>query len=119
MAAPRILAGFVQSTLEAVETLGPDAAERVRARMRPESLEAMRQASRIAWIPLLLDVELTNAIFAQVGAQRGRAFMRDNLRRSFDLPVLRGLLDTAMRLLGRDPERLLRWSRERQEGERE
>jgi hypothetical protein len=80
MPAPRVLAAFVQSTLEAVDALGPDVAGRVRARMRPESLAALRDASRIAWVPLALDVELTDCLYAELGTQRGRAFMRDNLR---------------------------------------
>jgi hypothetical protein len=110
MPAPRVLAGFVQSTLEAVDALGPELAGRVRARMQPESLAALRDASRIAWVPLALDVELTDCLYAEVGPERGRAFMRDNLRSAFDGPILRGLLDAALRLLGRSPERVLRWA---------
>jgi hypothetical protein len=110
MTGPRVLAGFVQSTLDALAGLGPGAAARVRARMAPASLAAVAEASRIAWVPLALDIELTNWLYAEVGMERGRAFMRDNLRKSFDLPILRGLLDTALRLLGRDPERVLRWA---------
>lgn len=107
MIGPRILAGFVHSTLDAMPA---DVADRVRARLAPETLAALGAASRIAWVPIAYDVEVTDALYLEVGPERARAFLRDNLRKSFDLPVLRGLLDTALRLLGRDPERVLRWA---------
>jgi hypothetical protein len=103
----RILAGFVQGTLEGLD---PELAGRVCARIQPASAERLQSSSRIAWLPVAIDVELTEALFAELGAARARAQLRDNLRRSFDLPVLRNLLDTAVRLLGRDPERVLRWA---------
>jgi hypothetical protein len=104
---PRILAGFVQGTLAGLE---PDVRARVRARLAPEAAAALERSSRIAWLPIEVDVELTRAIYAELGAGRARELFRRNLSSALDAPILRSLAQGAVRLLGTSPARLFSWA---------
>ena len=110
MDGPRILAGFVQGTLAAVSAQDPALGERVRARLAPATRERLARASRIAWVPLDLDVELTHAIYAELGVVRAREVFRRNLSGALESPVLRSLAQGALRLFGASPARLFGWA---------
>jgi len=107
---PRILASFVQSTLDAVARRDAALAARVRDRLRPETRSAIESASAIAFVPIELDVELTEALFEVAGEGRACGILRENLSSSFEAPILRSFVSAALRMLGRSPERLLRWA---------
>jgi hypothetical protein len=104
---PRILAGFVQGTIAGLE---PAAAEGVRARLAPATRDALERSSRLAWLPIDVDVELTDAIYAELGAARAREMFRRNLSAALDTPILRSLAQGALRLFGASPERLFAWA---------
>jgi len=104
---PRILAGFVQGTLTGLD---PASALRVRARLAPASLERLERSSRLAWLPIEIDVELTHAIYAELGAGRAHELFRRNLSVALDSPILRSLAQGALRLFGASPERLFGWA---------
>jgi hypothetical protein len=110
MDGPRILAGFVQGTLAAVSALDPTLGERVRARLAPATRERLAHASRIAWVSLDLDVELTHAIYAELGPVRAREVFRRNLSGALESPVLRSLAQGALRLFGASAARLFGWA---------
>jgi hypothetical protein len=107
---PRILAGFVQSSLEAIDELDQAMGAAARQRLKPETLEAIEGASPIGWIAIEIDVELTEAFFAVAGAERACQAFRQNLVRGFDRPLLRPIAEGATAILGRSPHRLLRWA---------
>jgi len=104
---PRILAGFVQGTLAGLE---PAAAERVRAQLAPETLATLERSSRLAWLPIDIDVELTHAIYTELGAARAHELFRRNLSAALDTPILRSLAQGALRLFGASPARLFSWA---------
>jgi len=110
MDGPRILAGFVQGTLAAVAAQDAALGERVRARLAPATRERLARASRIAWVALDLDVELTHAIYAELGPVRARELFRRNLSGALDSPVLRSLAQGALRLFGASPARIFGWA---------
>jgi hypothetical protein len=110
MDGPRILAGFVQGTLAAVSAQDAALGERVRARLAPATRERLAGASRIAWVPLDFDVELTHAIYAELGPVRARELFRRNLSGALESPVLRSLAQGALRLFGASAERLFGWA---------
>ena len=110
MQGPRILAGFVQGTLAAVSERDPELGERVTARLAPETRERLAHTSRIAWLPLAVDVELTHAIYAELGPARAREIFRRNLTGALDAPVLRSFTQGALRLFGASPARVLGWA---------
>jgi len=104
---PRILAGFVQGTLAG---LPPAIAARVRARLAPDTLAALERSSRLSWLPIEVDVELTHAVYVELGAGPAREAFRRNLSSALDTPILRSLAQGALRLLGASPARLFGWA---------
>jgi len=106
---PRILATFVQSSLEEMVKLDAEVGDRVRVSLKPDVLEAIETASPISWLPVELDVELTECFFQVAGAERARRAFREALARSIERPLLRPLVDGALGLFGRNPTKILRW----------
>jgi len=106
---PRILAGFVQGTLAAVSAQDAALGARVRERLKPATRETLERASRIAWVPIELDVDVTHAIYSELGPLRARELFRRNLSGALDSAVLRSLAQGALRLFGASPERLFGW----------
>jgi len=106
---PRILGSFVQGTLEAIDRRDPDLGRRVRERLRPETLEAITGASRIALVPVELDAEVTECLFELAGPESAREILRRNLADTLTSPLFRSFLSMALRLRGRRPGRLLDW----------
>ena len=107
MQRPRILAGFVQGTLAGLE---PVVAGRVLARLAPETRATLERSSRLAWLALEIDLELTHAIYAELGAAPAREMFRRNLSAALDTPILRSLAQGALRLFGASPARLFSWA---------
>ena len=110
MRGARILASFVQSTLDAADRADAGLGTRLRARLKPETLRVVEDAASIAFLPIAVDVEVTECLFAEAGEARAREVMHSNLSSTFEAPILSSLVSAAMRLLGRDPSRLFRWS---------
>lgn len=106
---PRMLAAFVQGTLESVDRVDPELGRAVRRHMQPEKLRALESASRIAFVPLELDVEVTRCLFEVSGPARAREIFRSNMAATFESPILSSFMAMALRLRGRDPARLLGW----------
>lgn len=104
---PRILAGFVQSTLAGVPA---PARAGVRARLAPATLAAIQSSSRLSWLALELDVELTHAIYAELGSGRSRELFRKSLSTALEAPILRSLVQGALRIFGATPERFYGWA---------
>jgi len=110
MREPRILASFVQSTLDAADRADARLGARLRSRLAPSTLRSVEDAASISFLPVALDVEVTECLFAEASEERARAVMRSNLASTFEAPVLASLVSAAMRMLGREPARLFRWS---------
>lgn len=108
--APRIAASFVTSVLDAAARFDPALGDRLRARLSPATRSALEVASAIAFVPVELDVEVTECLFAEAGEERAREVMRRNLADTFEAPFLGAFVSAAMRLLGRAPGRLFGWS---------
>jgi len=106
---PRILASFLHGTLEVIDSMGGDLGERVRASLKPESLEEIENAWSAGWLPLTYDVELTSAFFRLAGPERACEAMRKNMAETFSKPTLRSVIDGAVRIFGLSPSKLLRW----------
>ena len=99
-ATPRMLAGFVQSALDAIIDFDPALGRKVRSHLKYETRAAIESASPIALIAVDYDVELNDCFFALAGRANACAALRENLRRSFDKPLLRPLLDGVRAVFG-------------------
>lgn len=105
---PAIRASHAKSNLSSLSRLGADAERRVRAAIRPDTLDAIEGASRVEWLPVELDVEVTEAIERALGAEACRQWAREGLRISMETPLLRPVVDGVVRLFGLSPEHLFR-----------
>jgi len=106
---PRMVTSFVQGTLDAIAEADADLGRRVREGLRPESAETLRSASRISLIPVEIDVEITELLFALAGRERARAILRNALTSTFESPLFGTFLQGALRLRGSNPGRLFGW----------
>jgi len=106
---PRILATFVQSSLEEMVKLDVELGNRVRAGLKPDVLEAIETASPISWLPVEVDVELTECFFRVAGAERARRAFREAMAKAIERPLLRTLVDGALGIFGRNPAKIMRW----------
>lgn len=106
----RLLGSFVQGTLDAIERYDADLGTRVRQALTPETRAAIERASRVALVPVELDLEVTERLYDLGGEERARAILRANLAATLNSPLLRSFMQMALRLRGRDPGRLFEWS---------
>ena len=106
---PRILAVFVQSSLEEIMKLDAKVGDRVRAGLKPDVLEAIETASPVAWLPVEVDVEITDCFFQVAGVERAGLAFRGALAEAIKRPLLRPLMDGALGIFGRNPAKILRW----------
>lgn len=109
-ASPRMLAGFIQSSLEAIDGMDAALGREVRARLKPETRDAIESASSIGLVSVDLDVELTECFFAVAGSARARQAFRENLRQGFDRPILKPVIDGAFAIFGRSLSRVIGWA---------
>jgi len=105
-----MLAGFIQSSLESIEGMDAALGREVRARLKPETRATIESASSIGLVSVDLDVELTECFFAIAGPERARAALRDNLRQSFDRPILKPVIDGAFAIFGRSLVKVIGWA---------
>jgi hypothetical protein len=98
--APCIRAGFLQSNYAALDGLGQGTVESVRDRLGIARVHAITDASRIAWLPVELDVALAEAVEAERGLAGLRWWLREGVERSENLPLLAPFLSGARAILG-------------------
>ena len=99
-------AGQVKENLEALETLAR--AADVRAAMAPADLALIDDVSRLAWLPVRVDVALTEAVARVCGVEAMRQWSQVSIRRSFAKPLLQPLIAGAMQVFGLSPSAFYR-----------
>jgi hypothetical protein len=107
---PRILAAFVQGTLETAQKLEQERNLAVTSQVADETLARIGSAIPVAWLPVRFDIELTNALFQAAGTEGATRVFREAVGGSMHKSFLGPLVKGAVSLLGRSPERLLRWT---------
>lgn len=106
---PAMRAAQLKEDLDALaETLGADQARRILATVPAATMAAIQSATRVDWLPIRADLELVEAIDAGSGRDGTRRWGRAALRRSMDRPLLKPLLDAAVRLFGLSPAGVFR-----------
>lgn len=63
--------------------------------MDPRVLEAIETSSRLAWLPVAYDVEMTRALFHVAGPARAQAVFRDAMVAALQGPLLKSLMAAA------------------------
>ncbi len=100
---PAVRASHLKDDLVALARLGAPVERRVTERLAPGTLEAIREATRIAWVPVELNARLADAVHAEAGEDGARAWGRLSILHALETPLLAGLVKVAVSLLGRTP----------------
>ncbi len=109
-AEPQVRVAQLKADLEVLPEIWPDRAERIRARLRPDTMAAIEAATRLDWMPFAVNLEVVEAVHAEEGDAGTRAWSRRALLRSARAPLLKPLVDGAVRLFGLEPGGVLRFA---------
>lgn len=101
-------ASFMHSNFEALSALGAGAAARVRARLPVATVREIEEASRLAWLPVELDIAITDAIDTELGREAMRRWAREGLLRSTEGPLLSPIIRSARTIFGITPHSFFR-----------
>ena len=83
--------------------------ERVAPLVKVATLDAVARAGGLDWLPVALNLELTQAIYDGLGPLEADRFFRAQTLASFDGPILQTFVSTAVRIMGLDPASFGRW----------
>jgi hypothetical protein len=103
-------AGHLKENVAALRGLGPELEARIRARQRA-SIDAIERAGRMEWLPVRLDAELMEAIAAEGGLRAVHKLNSEAITKTIEGPLLRPLVEGAIKLFGVTPSSLVRWTR--------
>lgn len=96
----------LQSNVLALKALGPAEEAQIR-KMAADEIAQIEDSVRVAWLPLALDVVLTEAVGAVCGEERLRQWGRDAIVKSGEGPLLRPFF-SALRRVGLTPHAALK-----------
>lgn len=99
----------MKSLLEAVARLPPRDAALVRDRLGPAAVAAIEDATSIDWLPAQMDLDLTLALHGALGEARFGRFFRQELARAFSGPLLKVIVEAALRVFHADAAAFAGW----------
>jgi len=105
----RVRARHMKSLVGAVDRLTPDEAARVRAKISPATLGAVADALGVDWLPAPMNLELTLALHSALGEARFARFFREQLAESFSGPLLKIVVEAALRVFRVDAAAFVSW----------
>ncbi len=106
---PAVRARHMKNLLASIERLPPEERERV-ATLVPEPLvRAVADATSVDWLPLETDLVVTRAVHGALGDARFCVFFRDQLLEAFSGPLLRVIVDAALRVFRVDATSFTSW----------
>lgn len=106
-AQPRMRASYIQDNLAAVAACGPDVHKRVLAAI-PDTIEEIRSAARVDWLPIGVDVVLTRTVCELTGISGVRDWSRRAFLGAVQGPLLRPIVRAVVSLFGLSPATVLR-----------
>ena len=104
-----ILAAYCKANLRFLEA-DPQHGSHTLRLMSDATLEAIRSAGRLEWLPWAYVVEAAEALFRAAGSEDGVIELaRRSLASTFDEPFFRPIISSGLVILGRSPDRLASW----------
>jgi hypothetical protein len=94
--------------LAAVRRLPPSKQEAVLEGMST-LVERIESASNLEWLPVSVNLELTDAVFRGLGEEQADAFFQSWLKRQMSAPAFAGLVRTALSLFRFDTMAIAKW----------
>ncbi|MBI1947561.1 MAG: hypothetical protein HYS27_17860 [Deltaproteobacteria bacterium] len=103
----RMRASYIQDNLAAVEACSPDVQRRLFAAI-PETIDEIRSAARVDWLPIGVDVVLTRTVCELTGFSGVRDWSRRAFLSAVQGPMLRPIVRAVVSLFGLTPATVLR-----------
>lgn len=109
MAAYEMRAAHIKENLASLPMLGDERGRAARARLDPALVQRIESETRLSWLPLDCDVQLTAAVAAEAGELGVYEWSREAMRRTAVTPLLGPLFRGAVGLFGLSPLGAFRW----------
>jgi hypothetical protein len=106
---PAVRARHMKNLLASIERLPPDESERVKALVPEELVRTVADATSVDWLPLEVNLSVTRALHAGLGQARFYRFFRDQLTEAFSGPLLRVIVEAALRVFRVDATSFTSW----------
>lgn len=106
--APVIRVRHMQENLAALDRLEEARVEAVLDSLG-DTVALIRGSASSSWMPVEVDVEVTEAVGAICGEDAVHRWSRRALELSLGGPLLRGIVQGALRMVGRDPRRIVKF----------
>lgn len=108
-AEPRVRARHMKALLAAVERLPPREAAIVLEGVAQPTRATIADATSVDWLPGALNLEVTRALYQGLGPQGGERFFRSVLAESFSGPLLKVVVEAALRVFRADAGSFAGW----------
>lgn len=106
---PAVRARHMKNLLGAIERLEAEESARVRAGIPDALVASVADATSVDWLPLETNLVVTRALHAGLGDARFYRFFRDQLVEAFSGPLLRVIVDAALRVFRVDATSFTSW----------
>lgn len=106
---PIMRASYIQDSLKSLDYLGPDRKRRVRAMMPADVLHEIESSMRGTWLPVELDIIITEAASRELGNNGVADWCAEALVRSADGPLIGPFLRTVVALWEPKPRTLYKY----------
>lgn len=100
----------MKENLASLSDFGRPIEARIRDAMPTDVLEWIDAATRVNWFPVQTDIALTEAVARCAGAEGLARWSADTMRRSFEGPMLKPIVDGAIRIFGLSPAGMLKFA---------
>jgi hypothetical protein len=100
---PRVRANLIMTAMEAIDSLDPDEARRVRELLPRQTLREIESATRMDWLPFEFDIQILEATLHVLGPERFRELRHRTTINSAHSPFLSSVLAGALHLFGASP----------------
>jgi hypothetical protein len=104
---PVVRGRHMKALVAALETW--EGGARPPALLPAEALRTISSAGGLDWLPVALNLQVTQAIYDGLGPLGADRFFRAQSLESFDGPILQTMVTTAVRMFGLDPASFARW----------
>jgi hypothetical protein len=106
---PAVRARHMKNLLASIDRLEPGESERVRALVPDPLVRDVADATSVDWLPLDTNLVVTRALHGGLGDARFYRFFRDQLVEAFSGPLLRVIVDAALRVFRVDATSFTGW----------
>jgi hypothetical protein len=100
---PSVRARHMKTFLEAIDAMNPADARSVRKLANPYTLEQVETCLPSAWLPIEMDVELTEHVSNVLGTPRADQFYKKLTLGDYETSAFKSFIDMTVRMIGLSP----------------